>query len=141
MDRAEALRRLAEARVGRLATADAHGIPHVVPFVFALDGETISWAVDHKPKRSRELKRLANIRANLRAEVLVDHYEDDWERLWWIRAGGPAGILEDEEAAARAVALLGAKYPVYRSNPPEGPVVTIEIAHLSWWEAAPGATE
>jgi len=136
VDRPEALRRLSEARVGRLASADAGGIPHVVPFVFAVDGETVYWAVDQKPKRSRELKRLSNIRENPNVELVVDHYEEDWDRVWWIRAGGPARILEDGEESERAGRLLQEKYRQYRADPPGGPVVAIEIARLSWWQAA-----
>src|SRR5437016_10406468 len=131
MDRGEARRRLAEARVGCLATADAGGLPHVVPFVFAVDGDTIYWAVDQKPKRTRELKRLANIRANPNVEVVVDHYDEDWANLWWVRASGPARILEDGDEARRALALLAAKYQQDRASPPEGPVVAVEVAHLA----------
>ena len=122
--------------MGRLASADAGGIPHVVPFVFAVDGETVYWAVDQKPKRSRELKRLSNIRENPNVELVVDHYEEDWDRVWWIRAGGPARILEDGEESERAGRLRQEKYRQYRADPPGGPVVAIEIARLSWWQAA-----
>jgi PPOX class probable F420-dependent enzyme len=82
MDAGEARRRLATARVGRLATADAGAVPHVVPFVFVLEGDTIYWAVDEKPKRTRDLKRVANIKANPNVEIVVDQYEEDWARLW-----------------------------------------------------------
>lgn len=137
MDRGEARTRLAVARVGCLATADAGGLPHVVPFVFVLEGDTIYWAVDEKPKRTRELKRLANIRANPNVEVVVDHYDENWATLWWVRASGPARILEDGDEAHRALALLAAKYPQERASPPQGPVVAIEVAHLAWWEGSP----
>ena len=82
--------RFASARVARLATVDAGGGPHVVPITFAVDGDVIWSAVDDKPKRSRELKRLANIRSNPAVSVLADHYDDDWTRLWWVRADGTA---------------------------------------------------
>ena len=138
MDRQEAKKRLGEARVGRLATADAGGIPHVVPFVFALDGNTLYWAVDEKPKRTRQIKRLANIAANPNVEVVVDRYAERWERLWWVRAAGPAQVVEGAEEQ-RALALLAAKYRQYRKQPPGGPVVAIEVARLTWWEG--GAAE
>jgi PPOX class probable F420-dependent enzyme len=134
MDRREARRRLAEARVGRLATADAGGVPHVVPFVFALDGDTVYWAVDEKPKRSRAIKRLANIQANPNVEVVVDRYAERWDRLWWVRATGPARIVQEEGEEERARVLLAAKYRQYRRQPPQGPVVAIEVARLTWWE-------
>lgn len=136
MDMEEARRRLATARVGRLATADAGGVPHVVPFVFVLDGDTIYWAVDEKPKRSRELKRLANIRANPNVEVVVDRYEEDWARLWWVRASGPARIVAEKREADGALSLLAQKYPQYGASPPRGPVVAVEVAHLRWWESS-----
>jgi PPOX class probable F420-dependent enzyme len=134
MDRREARGRLAEARVGRLATADAGGVPHVVPFVFALDGDTVYWAVDEKPKRSRSIKRLANIQANPNVEVVVDRYTERWDRLWWVRATGPARIVQEEAEEGRAHILLAAKYRQYRKQPPQGPVVAIEVARLTWWE-------
>jgi PPOX class probable F420-dependent enzyme len=134
MDRREARRRLAEARVGRLATADAGGVPHVVPLVFALDGGTVYWAVDEKPKRSRSIKRLANIQANPNVEVVIDRYTERWDRLWWVRAAGPARIVHEEAEEERAHMLLAAKYRQYRKQPPQGPVVAIEVARLTWWE-------
>jgi PPOX class probable F420-dependent enzyme len=139
MDRREARRRLGEARVGRLATSDAGGVPHVVPFVFALDGDTIYWAVDEKPKRSRRIKRVANIEANPNVEVVVDRYTERWDRLWWVRAAGPARIVQEQAEEERALVLLEAKYRQYRRQPPQGPVVAIEVARLSWWEG--GAAE
>jgi len=133
----EARKRLQEARVGRLATADASGVPHVVPFTFVVDGDTIYWAVDEKPKRSRDLKRLANIRANPNVEAVVDRYDEDWRDLWWVRASGPARVVDDGEEARRAVGLLAEKYPQYRASPPLAPAVAIEIAHLRWWPGTP----
>ena len=132
-----ARKRLEEARVGRLATADSSGVPHVVPFTFVVDGDTIYWVVDEKPKRSRDLKRLANIRANPNVEAVVDHYDEDWRELWWVRASGPARVVEDGEEARRAMGLLAEKYPQYRASPPQGPVVAIEVAHFRWWPGTP----
>src|SRR5579884_3748103 len=86
---AEAIRRFATSPVARLATVGSAGRPHLVPITFALlDSHTLVTAVDHKPKRTRALVRLANIEANPRVSALVDHYEADWERLWWVRADG-----------------------------------------------------
>lgn len=124
---------IAAARVARLATVDRDGRPHVVPICFVLDGETLYTAVDQKPKRTRRLKRLENIEANPRVEVLVDHYEDDWSKLWWVRLGGTARIVEDP----RAVDLLVAKYPQYAERRPEGPVIAIEIEERSEWTSSP----
>jgi PPOX class probable F420-dependent enzyme len=124
---------VAAARVARLATAGRDGRPHVVPICFVLDGETLYTAVDEKPKRTRRLKRLENIEANPHVEVLIDHYEDDWSKLWWVRLRGTARIVEDP----RAVDLLVAKYPQYAERRPEGPVIAIDVEERSEWTSSP----
>ncbi len=124
---------VAASRVAHLATAGRDGRPHVVPICFALDGETLYTAVDEKPKRTRRLKRLENIEANPRVEVLIDHYEDDWTKLWWVRLRGTARIVEDP----RAVDLLVAKYPQYAERRPEGPVIAIDVEERSEWTSSP----
>jgi len=122
-----------DARVARLATVDPQGRPHVVPICFVLDGDTLYTAVDEKPKRTRALQRLRNIEANPNVEVLVDRYEDDWSRLWWVRLRGTARIVDDP----RAVELLAAKYPQYRDRPPSGPVIAVTIEERVEWKASP----
>ncbi len=115
----------------------ADGRPHLVPICFAVDSETIYNAVDHKPKRTMRLRRLANIELNPRASVLVDHYEDeDWSRLWWARADGSARALEsDSQEARRAVELLCGRYAQYRLTPPRGPVLALDVERWSGWLA------
>jgi PPOX class probable F420-dependent enzyme len=138
----EARRRFAAARVARLATADAGGRPHLVPMVFALAGEkgsggAVYSAVDAKPKRSTSLRRLANITANPQVAVLVDHYDDDWGALWWVRADGTGRVLDADEPEGRdAIARLAARYPQYREQPPPGPVVAIDVQRWTSWSAA-----
>lgn len=138
----EARERFAAARVARLATADAAGTPHLVPVVFAVDGDTVALAVDHKPKRTTRLKRLANIEANPAVCLLADHYDEDWDVLWWARADGTARVLPPaggpgggSAAAAGLVALLTAKYGQYTGRPPAGPVVEISVRRWSGWRA------
>jgi PPOX class probable F420-dependent enzyme len=133
----EARARFAAARVARLATVSADGRPHVVPIVFAVDGDVLYTAVDAKPKSTRTLRRLANIAANPQVAVLVDHYADDWTQLWWVRADGTARLLT-AAAAARALELLTARYPQYETQPPPGPVLAIEISAWTGWQAAAG---
>jgi PPOX class probable F420-dependent enzyme len=135
MDLGEMRQRVAPARVGRLATVAADGRPHLVPVCFALEGETLYSAVDEKPKRSRRLKRLANIRTNPSVSLIVDHYEEDWSRLWWIRVDGRAEVLEDGPEVERALALLSAKYEQYRAQPPRGPVIVVELEQWRGWSA------
>ena len=130
---AEARRRFGEARVARLATVSATGRPHLVPFVFALQGDTIYSAVDAKPKRSQKLRRLDNIRADPRVSVLVDHYDEDWTELWWVRADGEARVAEEGPERDRALDLLAGRYPQYVNNPPPGPAILIEVHLWTWW--------
>jgi PPOX class probable F420-dependent enzyme len=129
-------RRLAEARIARLATVGGDGRPHLVPICLAVAGETIFFAVDAKPKRTRDLQRLRNIAANPAVSVLVDHYEEDWSRLWWVRVDGTARKLDPGPEADRALDLLVSRYPQYRQARPAGPLVAISIARISGWEAA-----
>ena len=127
---------LAEARVGRLATVDAAGNPHVVPVCFVLEGEIIYWAVDHKPKASRRLGRLANLEANPVAQLVVDHYAEAWAELWWVRVSTEAQVLPPGVESERALDLLAAKYEQYRENRPAGPVVRLKVSRWSGWAAA-----
>jgi len=132
----EARSRFATSPVARLATADVAGRPHLVPVVFAVAGDTVYSAVDHKPKRSTALRRLANVAANPRVALLVDHYEDDWRALWWVRADGRARVITDPEAWHDAIAALARKYPRYASEPPSGPAVEIRVHRWRWWAAS-----
>jgi PPOX class probable F420-dependent enzyme len=122
-----------DARVARLATVGPDGRPHVVPMCFALDGDTLYTAVDEKPKSTRRLRRLANIEANPRVEVVVDHWDEDWSKLWWVRLAGEARVVEHDE---RGLELLQAKYAQYRDAPPGGPFVIVSIDSRSEWSAA-----
>jgi PPOX class probable F420-dependent enzyme len=122
------------APVAHLATVGSNGRPHVVPVCFALDGDTLYTAVDAKPKSTRALRRLANIRTNPRVEVVIDHYEDDWSRLWWVRLSGLARVVEHD---ACGLELLQAKYPQYREDPPTGPFVVVAIDARSEWRSEP----
>jgi PPOX class probable F420-dependent enzyme len=131
---AQARERFASARVARLATAGADGRPHLVPIVFALAGETIYSVVDGKPKRTTDLRRLRNARANPAASILVDHYDDDdWSALWWARADGRARVLDrGEPEAVAAIVLLAARYPQQRAT---GPVLALDVERWTQWSA------
>jgi PPOX class probable F420-dependent enzyme len=128
--------RVMNARVARLATIDPDGKPHLVPIVFALDGDTLYSAVDRKPKRSQTLQRIENARVRPDVTILVDHYGDDWSRLWWIRLRGRARVLDAGEERVHAVALLREKYPQYRDEPPDGPVLAVDITEVRDWSAS-----
>ncbi|MFC1416967.1 TIGR03668 family PPOX class F420-dependent oxidoreductase [Streptacidiphilus cavernicola] len=133
LEPAECRARLLAARVSRLATVSGTGEPHMVPITFALDGDHLYFAVDHKPKASTDLRRLRNITENPRVSVLVDHYADDWETLWWARADGLAEIWHDGRSREDALDLLAAKYPQYAAQRPSGPVVAITLQQMTGW--------
>jgi PPOX class probable F420-dependent enzyme len=131
--------RFITATVARLATVGSTGRPHLVPITFALLGDaTLVTAVDHKPKRTTALRRLDNIAANPQVTVLVDHYEDDWEQLWWARADGRARVLgPGQEPSVRESALraLSHRYPQYVEQPPRGALIVIDVECFSGWSA------
>lgn len=133
-----ARRLLTRARIARLATVDGRGRPHLVPIVFVVEGSTLVTAVDQKPKQTADLQRIRNIGREPRVALLVDHYSEDWDTLWWVRADGRATVLETGDARRpRAILLLQHKYPQYRSAPPGGPVIEIDIERLTGWTARP----
>jgi PPOX class probable F420-dependent enzyme len=135
MTAAEARGRFAAARVARLATADGAGVPHLVPVVFAVDGDRVYMVTDAKPKRTTALRRLSNVRENPAVALLVDHYDDsDWSRLWWVRADGLGRVVGPEEPeAVHAVGLLAARYPQQRAT---GAVLAVDVARWTGWAAS-----
>jgi len=116
--------------LARLATIRPDGSPRVVPICFVLDGDTLYSAVDEKPKRTRQLARLADIEGDPRVEIVIDHYDDDWTQLWWVRLRGRARVVERDE---RTLELLTAKYPQYREQSPQGPFIVVEIEQRTEW--------
>jgi PPOX class probable F420-dependent enzyme len=141
MDDEEARERFAAARVARLATLGARKQPHLVPITFVVGTgpggrAALCFAVDEKPKSTTQLKRLANIERNPKVSVLVDFYDDDWTLLWWVRADGEARIVESGRTFAAAVQGLAGKYEQYQENPPQGPVVVIDLDTWRYWAAS-----
>ena len=135
---AQARQRFAAAPVARLATVGPSGQPHLVPVTFALDGDHVYTAVDAKPKTTTRLARLRNITAEPRVAMLADHYEADWDRLWWARADGTAAILAGRAEIAAPLALLARRYPRYRADPPGGPVIRVQVGRWVGWAASAG---
>ena len=125
---------LGDQRVARLATVGPGG-PRIVPITFALVADRIVTAIDDKPKTTTRLRRLTDIANNPRVAVLADHYEEDWERLWWVRADGIAEVHHSGDAMEGAIDQLSARYPQYRQRRPEGPVIAITVTQWSGWSA------
>jgi PPOX class probable F420-dependent enzyme len=132
-------------RVGRLATADSTGMPHVVPVCYACaaDGSAVYIVLDTKPKRvpPHKLKRARNVLQNPQAALVVDHYSEDWDALTFVMLRGPAALLAPEDAEQpQAIALLRARYAQYRAMPiEEQPVIVLRPARVVAWGALPQA--
>jgi PPOX class probable F420-dependent enzyme len=127
----------AAAPVARLATIGQSGAVDLVPITFSWLATTLVTAVDHKPKRTRQLRRLDNIARDARVTVLIDHYTDDWSALWWVRLRGSAAIVNDGPRFTDAITRLVAKYPrQYGPHPPEGPVIEIAVTDVRVWRAS-----
>jgi PPOX class probable F420-dependent enzyme len=122
--------RVAAARVARLATVGDGYTPHIVPVCFAFRGDEIVTAVDGKPKSTRMLERTRNVVANSSVALLVDHYDDDWTQLWWVRVNGDAQLYQISEGHIEA---LAAKYEQYLRDPPAGPVIVISALRFTGW--------
>jgi PPOX class probable F420-dependent enzyme len=132
----EARARFAEARVATLATLGGDGAPQLVPITFAVEGELIYTAVDHKPKASARLQRLGNIARDPRVALLCQHYGDEWDELWWVRAEGRASIITDAGAMRHPLDVLAARYAQYNERRPDGPVTVISVERWTGWSAA-----
>ena len=135
-----ALALLREGRVGRLGTADATGRPLVVPVCYAFDGARCYSAIDAKPKRTRALRRLANIAANPRVSLCVDRYDEEWTALCWVIVEGRAAVIDGGGTEVRrAVEMLMEKYPQYRAlglDRDAGPVMAITPERILSWRYA-----
>ena len=128
----DARARFANARVARFATVNADGAPHLVPVTFAVHGDKIVFAVDHKPKSTTALRRLENIAERPAVCFLADAYDEDWSQLWWARADGVARIVDDP---AGPIQWLQAKYPQYQDNPPHDAIVVTTVHTWRGWSA------
>ncbi|WP_166345726.1 TIGR03668 family PPOX class F420-dependent oxidoreductase [Phytoactinopolyspora limicola] len=136
----ECRRRVAQARVARLATVSPDGRPHVVPVTFAVQDDVAVTAVDQKPKSTTSLQRLRNIEANPSVSFVCDRYDDDWTQLWWVRVDGVASIVNGGPTYEWAGSVLAAKYPPYVDDPPLGPVISIVIDRWVGWAYSSSST-
>ena len=131
---------LRSARTGHLATADAKGRPQVVPVCFVFDGQAIYSVLDAKPKTTplRQLRRVKNILDNPQVSLVVDHYEEDWDKLQYILVSGGAELLESDEKWVLAIAMLREKYPQYQAmDLDQSPVIKITPVRYSPWSSQP----
>lgn len=129
--------KLETARVARLATLDAEGRPHAIPICFALDGSVFYSAIDRKPKRvpPSRLARLKNIQEMPQVAFLVDQYDEDWTRLWYVLVRGEAELVSASEEQQRAIERLRGKYPQYDADmlPEDALVLRITPVRITAW--------
>lgn len=126
---------IANERVARLAFADDDDHPRVLPVTFALAEGAIWSAIDSKPKRSPEPKRVPWLRRRPQAALCIDLYDDDWSRLAWVQLLGRVEVLE-LAAGSAGVEALTAKYDQYAEQPPPGPVLRLEVERALSWRAS-----
>jgi PPOX class probable F420-dependent enzyme len=138
---ARSLELLTLERVAHLATADQYARPHVVPIVFVYEDPFVFTPIDAKPKSVEDwhdLRRIRNVETNGRASVLVDHYNEDWAKIAWVRIDGVAEILTEGDDHRHALDLLAAKYIQYEGMPlGDAPVIRIQAERVSQWHASP----
>jgi PPOX class probable F420-dependent enzyme len=124
--------------VGHLGLLDDAGHPRVLPVTFAVVAGKLWSAVDDKPKRvpGAELARVRWLRQRPRSALTVDRYSDDWSRLAWVQAIGETAIV-DIEGMDAVLEALSARYPRYRANAPQGPLLSLDPDRVIWWRAEP----
>ena len=133
MDEGQMRARVAAASVARVATLDAQGRAHLVPVVFVLDGDTLYSGSDAGPR----VRRLRNLERDRRVTVLVDAYDEDWSKVWWVRIRGQGRAVDDGPERDRALRLLVDKYPQFGGVPPDGPVMAVNVEEWAGWAYAP----
>ena len=129
-------RLLAGTRIGHLSTSDTAGAAHVIPICYAFDGHSIYSVLDQKPKRTSliRLRRVKNILANPQVALVVDHYEEDWTRLWYILVTGHAELLLEGDEREQAIGKLRDKYQQYRDMDIDlNPVIKITPVKIVSW--------
>lgn len=129
--------KLDAARVARLATLDDKHRPHLIPICFVLEDDVLYSAIDRKPKRTApaRLARLRNIKNSPHVALLVDHYEEDWMRLWYVFLRGEAELVSGPAERKRALLSLRAKYPQYRGEmlQEDAPLLRITPEQITAW--------
>lgn len=134
---AEIRTRLEVERIARLATLDAHRRPHLIPICFVWDGSVFYSAIDHKPKRvaPNRLARMKNIRETPQVALLVDQYDEDWTRLWYVLVHGEAALVSSTVERKQAIQRLRTKYLQYNESmlDDDAPVLRITPVRVVAW--------
>jgi PPOX class probable F420-dependent enzyme len=110
----------------RLATASKDAKPHVVPVIYALDGESIVIAIDYGTKKLRNLKE------NKRVALVVDEYRPNHA----VMVEGDCEILERGKEYLRLLQILFDRFEYYRKNPwdeGESPILKVKPTKAVMW--------
>jgi PPOX class probable F420-dependent enzyme len=135
MDADRCREQLAAAHHGVLGTVHADRGVDAVPVVFVVVGDLIVIPIDTvKPKAGARLQRLRNLEADHRAVLLVDHYDDDWSALWWVRVHGPA---HEAEPSVDQLEQLATAFPAYEVPGAVTSVIVLRVDQVSGWTAGP----
>jgi PPOX class probable F420-dependent enzyme len=130
----ECWRRLERGRHATFATVHPTRGVDAVPVVFAVVDRTIVVPIDTvKPKSTTRLQRLENLRVDPRCSLVVDHYEDDWSQLWWVRVHGRGA---EAALTPELVEALTARYPPYRREDAIATAIRIIPDRITGWAAA-----
>jgi PPOX class probable F420-dependent enzyme len=132
-----ASRLVEDSRVGHLGFTDADGHPRVLPITYAVVDGSVWSAIDQKPKREGEPARVRWLRSNPDAALVIDRYSDEWDELAWVQVLGRVTVLGNDDGRD-ALAALCDKYPQYRSAPPPGPLLRLDVERALCWRAADG---
>lgn len=135
MEPAEAFDLLQRSRVARMATVRPDAGPHIVPVTYAVIDETIVTMIDHKPKTTTRLQRLANIEHDPRVSLLVDEWSEDWEKLSWARFDCHGDLHEEDDVWASARDALALRYEQYRDRAPSGTAIVLTIEKITYWSS------
>jgi len=110
----------------RLATVSRDAKPHVVPVIYALDGEDLVIAVDYGTKKLR------NLRQNKRVALVVDEYEPNKG----VMVEGECDVIERGKEYLRLLRVLFDRFEFYRRNPwgeGESPILKVKPTKAVMW--------
>jgi PPOX class probable F420-dependent enzyme len=81
------------------------------------------------------LARLKNIKETPQVALLVDQYDEDWTRLWYVLVRGEADLVSAAAEHKGAIQRLRAKYPQYDADmlADDAPVLRITPVRITAW--------
>jgi len=120
------LKFLREHELARLATASKDARPHVVPVIYAMDGEDLIIAIDYGTKK------LKNLRENRRVALVVDDYQPNHA----VMIEGECELFERGKEYLRLLQVLFDRFEFYRRHPwgeGESPIMEVGPTKAVSW--------